>query len=216
MIFMAEKPEQKAPEVKKEQKPEQKQEGKEQAKPRPKHAQKQAPPPKPAGRAMPVGAKRIVRLMSTDVDGDKSLARALREIKGISFMISRAACIATGLDGSRKVAELSEQEIKIVEGFVKNPTLPAWMLNRRKDMETGRDRHITMAELDLQKRDDINMMKRIHAYKGVRHELGQPVRGQRTRTSFRTQKTVGVARKKVQQAARAAVAPAAAKKEEKK
>jgi hypothetical protein len=48
----------------------------------------------------------------------------------------------------------------------------------------------------------------MRAYKGVRHELGQPVRGQRTRSSFRTQKTVGVARKKVVAAAKAATAPA--------
>ena len=159
--------------------------------------------PKPVGRAMPVGAKRIVRLMSTDVDGDLSVERAMRKIKGIGFMMSRAVCLATGIDGRRKVAELNEQEIKQVENFIKNPVLPSWMLNRRKDIDTGKDIHLTMASLDLQKREDINLMKRTHSYKGVRHELGLPVRGQRTRSSFRTQKTVGVARKKIQQAARA-------------
>ena len=180
-----------------------------------KQAQKQATS-KPVGRVMPAGAKRIVRLMSTDVNGDFSIERALREIKGVSFMMSRAVCISTGIDGRKKVADLSEQEMKTVEGFIKNPQLPSWMLNRRKDLETGKDKHVTMNELDLQKRDDINRMKRIRSYKGVRHELGQPVRGQRTRSSFRTQKTVGVSRKKIQQAAKTAAAPAAGGAKEKK
>ncbi len=43
-------------------------------------------------------------------------------------------------------------------------------------------------------------MRKIRCYKGIRHETGQPVRGQRTRSSFRTQKTVGVVKKKAQPA----------------
>jgi small subunit ribosomal protein S13 len=201
VLTMAEKIEKAVPTEQKEEKQEKKI-----AKP----VQKEAP--KPAEKKLT--ARRIVRLMATDVDGDLPVERALREIKGVSFMFSRAVCLSTGIDGKKKVAELNEQEMKTLEGFIRNPNLPAWLLNRRKDTETGKDRHTTMSELDLQKREDINLMKRIRSYKGVRHEFGLPVRGQRTRTSFRTQKTVGVARKKVQAAARAAAT--GGKKEEKK
>lgn len=146
--------------------------------------------------------RRIVRILTTDIDGSLSLERALRRIKGVSFMFSKSVCIATKMDPRRKVGQLSDEEVKGLEEFIKHPKLPAWMQNRRKDPETGETLHLTMANLELKKRDDINTLRRIRAYKGIRHELGQPVRGQRTRSSFRTQKSVGVSRKKILQAAK--------------
>ena len=156
--------------------------------------------------------RRIVRIMTTDIDGSLNVERALRKVKGISFMFSKSVCTATGMDPRKKVGTLSENEIKTLEAFIKNPQLPAWMQNRRKDPETGETTHLTMAMLDLKKRDDINMLRKMRAYKGIRHELGQPVRGQRTRSSFRTSKSVGVSRKAIKAAAK----PAAKPKEEKK
>ena len=150
--------------------------------------------------------------MTTDIDGSLNVERALRKVKGISFMFSKSVCTATGIDPRKNVGTLSENEIKTLEGFIKNPQLPAWMQNRRKDPETGETTHLTMAMLDLKKRDDINMLRKMRAYKGIRHELGQPVRGQRTRSSFRTSKSVGVSRKAIKAAAK----PAAKPKEEKK
>ncbi len=147
--------------------------------------------------------RRIVRILTTDIDGSLNVQRALRRIKGVSFMFSRSVCTATGIDPKRKIGQLTDGELKTLEGFIKKPQLPGWMLNRRKDPETGLDMHTTMADLDFKKREDINVLRRIRAYKGIRHELGQPVRGQRTRSSFRTSKTVGVSRKAVQQAAKA-------------
>jgi small subunit ribosomal protein S13 len=147
--------------------------------------------------------RRIVRLLSTDVNGELSVSRALRKVKGVSFMFANAACITTGVDRKRKIGQISEAEVKSLEGFIKAPVVPVWMLNRRKDVETGANSHITMADLDLKKREDINSLKRMHCYKGVRHELGQPVRGQRTRSSFRVAgRSVGVSKKKIQQAAK--------------
>jgi small subunit ribosomal protein S13 len=46
-------------------------------------------------------------------------------------------------------------------------------------------------------REDIDLMKRIKSYKGVRHEFGYKVRGQRTRSTGRKGAVVGVARKKI-------------------
>lgn len=156
---------------------------------------------------------RIVRLFSTDIDGNLSVERALRRVKGFSFSMSRAVCISSGIEGKTKLGTLDVQKVKLLEETARSGQFPEWMLNRRKDIETGKTSHIIGIEIDLKRREDINAMKKMKSYKGVRHELGQPVRGQRTRSSFRTQKTVGVSRKK----AMAARAPApAAKKEEKK
>ena len=157
---------------------------------------------------------RIVRLFSTDIDGNMSIERAIRKVKGFKFAMSRAVCIAAGTDGRAKIGSLDSQQVRKLEESAKNYSFPEWMLNRRKDAETGKSSHIIGVEIDLRKREDINAMKKVKSYKGVRHELGLPVRGQRTRSSFRTQKTVGVSRK----TAMAARAPAAApkKKEEKK
>ena len=70
------------------------------------------------------------------------------------------------------------------------------MLNRRKDPVTGEDMHLSESDLTMGVRQDIEFLKKIRAYRGIRHELGLPVRGQRTRSSFRKGRTVGVQRKK--------------------
>ena len=72
------------------------------------------------------------------------------------------------------------------------------MMNRRKDLETGQDMHIITTDWDLTIDNDIKKMKKIRSYKGVRHMIGQPVRGQRTKSNFRKNKgklSLGVVRK---------------------
>ena len=80
--------------------------------------------------------KRIVRILSTDIDGNLSVERALRKVKGVSFMFSHAVCILTNINRKQKVGTLGENEIKNLERFIANPALPGWMLNRRKDIDT--------------------------------------------------------------------------------
>ncbi|MFH0949468.1 MAG: 30S ribosomal protein S13 [Candidatus Aenigmatarchaeota archaeon] len=148
---------------------------------------------------MPEEVKRIVRLLSTDISGEIVIERALRKIKGISFMFSKAVCTAVGIDSRKKIGLMTIEEIKKIEDVVKNPSefgVPSFMMNRRKDNETGKDIHVAGTLLEMKKTEDINLLKRMHAYRGERHALGQPVRGQRTRSSFRTQKSVGVVKKK--------------------
>jgi small subunit ribosomal protein S13 len=153
--------------------------------------------------------KRIVRLLATDIDGRLPVERALRRVRGVGFMFSRAVCLSSGIEPSRKLGLLEDAELKSIEENFRNlaqgkTDLPKWMLNRRRDPESGENIHLFGSTLDLRKREDINVMKRIRAYRGIRHELGLPVRGQRTRSSFRSQKTVGVSRKKAMAARKAA------------
>ena len=150
--------------------------------------------------------RKIVRFLATDISGDLAVGRALRRIPGISFMSANAILEKTGVDGKKKIGAMGGEEIKKLEAFVKSlgkgGELPAWLLNRRKDLDSGSDIHVYGSELSLRKMEDINLVKRMRAYKGIRHEFGLPVRGQRTRSSFRTQKTVGVAKKKLLAAAK--------------
>ena len=60
------------------------------------------------------------------------------------------------------------------------------MKNRQKDLETGESKHLVSTDLDMRKDFDIRRLKKIRSYKGVRHTAGLPVRGQRTRSHFRT------------------------------
>jgi len=73
------------------------------------------------------------------------------------------------------------------------------MLNRRKDYETGEDKHLLSSDLAFTKDNDIKMLKKIKSYKGMRHAFGLPVRGQRTRSNFRRNKgkVTGVQKKKI-------------------
>ncbi|RLJ00136.1 MAG: 30S ribosomal protein S13 [Candidatus Aenigmatarchaeota archaeon] len=141
--------------------------------------------------------QKIVRIGETNIDGNKGIARGIMSIKGVSFMFANAVSKVSGFE-NKKIGELSEDELKRLEDIILNPTkygIPSWLLNRRRDMSTGEDKHLTASQLQLTTKLDINFMKKIKTYKGIRHALGLPVRGQRTRSSFRKGRTIGVKRK---------------------
>jgi len=145
-------------------------------------------------------ARAIVRVAATDLDGEKPLIHALKGIKGISQVISNAICVVSGIDPSAKLGSLKEADIQKLEEIIKDPIkfgVPVWAVNRRKDFATGGDMHLTGPDLDMMTKFDVQRMVDMKSYKGVRHMLGLPVRGQRTRSSFRGGKVVGVIRKTV-------------------
>jgi len=142
--------------------------------------------------------QKIIRIGEADLDGTKPVAVAIRKIKGVSFMFSNAVANICNF-GEKKLGELSEEEIEKLKDVLKNPQkykIPEWCYNRRKDPLTGENKHLIGSSLEITKKMDIDMMKKIRCYKGIRHALGLPVRGQRTRSSFRKGATVGVKRKK--------------------
>lgn len=147
--------------------------------------------------------KGIIRIADVDIIGTKTVFNGLRKIKGVSFMFCNAICNHLNLDKVRKIGTLNDDEVKTIENLIDNPNeLPQWILNRKNDYETGKNLHLTGADLTLSKEVDIKRLKKIKSYRGLRHAIGQPVRGQRTRSHFRTGTSVGVQRKaaKVQQA----------------
>jgi small subunit ribosomal protein S13 len=139
--------------------------------------------------------ERLVRILSTDIPGSRKIFVGLTRIRGISWSFANAICSILKIDKNRKVESLSKEEVDSIAGFIKNPELPEFLLNRRKDLETGKSHHITTNDLDLHKEFDIKRLKKIRSYRGLRHATGQPSRGQRTKSHFRKagkKKAVGV------------------------
>ena len=64
------------------------------------------------------------------------------------------------------------------------------MLNRRKDLETGEDKHLLGTDLMIAKDNDLKLLKKTKSYIGLRHQRRLPVRGQRTQSNFRNKRKV--------------------------
>lgn len=140
--------------------------------------------------------ERIVRILSKDIEGKMTLYSGLTKVKGISWGISNAICQKLGIDKRKKIGSLSEAEISKISEFMKNPTIPINLMNRRNDFETGKNRHLLGSELELKNEFDIKRLKKIKCYRGIRHTAGMPVRGQRTRAHFRKNRRKGAGIKK--------------------
>lgn len=137
----------------------------------------------------------LIRILATDIPASKSVYVGLTRIKGISWSFSNAVCNVLGLNKNKKISELTEKEIAMITEFVKQPKVPEFILNRRRDFDTGANEHLIGSDLDLTREFDIKRLKKIKSYRGIRHATGQPVRGQRTKSHFRKNKAIGVQKK---------------------
>jgi small subunit ribosomal protein S13 len=153
--------------------------------------------------------RQILRVANTNVDGTKKLAYGLLHIKGVGPSYAVAVVRAAELRPESRLGDLSEGEVQKLEDVMKDPAkygLPSRLFNRRKGLDTGRDVHLIGADLALSIKTDVDFMTDIRSWKGIRHSLGLKVRGQHTRTTGRKGRAVGVAKKVVMEAARAAMA----------
>lgn len=128
----------------------------------------------------------LVRIHGKDIPGNKKIYPGLTYIKGVSWAVSNAICRILKFDKNIKISELSKKQIEEIEAFLQKPTMYDYMKNRQRDYDTGESKHLLTNELDMVKDFDIKRMRQIKSYKGMRHALKQPVRGQRTRSHFRT------------------------------
>ncbi|MDP2925273.1 MAG: 30S ribosomal protein S13 [Nanoarchaeota archaeon] len=143
----------------------------------------------------------IVRILQTDIPGNKNTFTGLTYLKGISWSMSNAICKILKLDPNKKVIELDSKDIEKITSFLNNipNEVPVFLLNRRKDFDTGKDFHLTGNNLEMRKEFDVRRLKKIRSYRGLRHATGQPTRGQRTKSHFRNKKKnkpIGVSRNK--------------------
>lgn len=145
-----------------------------------------------------------VRVLRVVIDGNLDVQRALMNIKGIGQHVSKVITKELNIDKKTKLGSLTDKEIEKIENVIKDlqNKIPSWMVNRQKDPYSGNNMHLVGPDLELINREDINLQKKLKSYVGIRHSLGLPVRGQRTRTSFRKGTTIGVSRKKVVQSAK--------------
>ena len=138
--------------------------------------------------------KYLVRIANTDLDGNKQVLYALRKIKGVSYTYANMALVVAKVDPYAKVGLISDEEVAKLNDVITHPMkydVPDWLLNRRKDYESGEDKHLVTSDLQFQKENDIKRLRKMKCYRGMRHSAGLPVRGQRTKSNFRKSKSRG-------------------------
>ena len=133
----------------------------------------------------------MARIAGVDVPNEKRIDVALTYIYGIGEKVAKDILKQAKVDPHIRTKNLTGEELKSIQAVIE--TLP------------------TEGELRKMVRDNIETLKRIQAYRGIRHSMGLPVRGQRTRTNARTRKgkrkTIGAVSKE----AATTAAPAAKK-----
>jgi len=140
----------------------------------------------------------IVRIANSDIDGQKRTVVGIQSIKGVGKRVSQIVVKKANIDPTAKIGSLPDDKVKELEKLVLTYVeyVPSWVINRQLDHETGADMHLFGNDLELIQKDDINRMKMIRCYRGVRHETRHKVRGQRTRSNGRKGLTMGVSKKK--------------------
>ncbi|MDH5437799.1 MAG: 30S ribosomal protein S13 [Candidatus Bathyarchaeota archaeon] len=142
----------------------------------------------------------IIRIAGADLDGAQKVGYALTRVNGIGIRLANVITQKAGVDPQIRLGFLPEADIEKIEDVLRNPTkygLPSWILNRPKNRETGKDVHLIGPDLTLQIKSDIDEMKKVKSWKGFRHSHGLKARGQRTKTTGRKAKAVGVRKKQV-------------------
>ena len=137
-------------------------------------------------------------MADTDMDGLKTLSTALTSVKGVGPRTAIQICKNTGFSPSSLAGHLSTEEqetLRIaIEGYAE--PVPLWMLTRQSDVDTGASLHLTGQQVTLTLKDDIERLRTMKCYRGVRHASGNKVRGQRGRSNGRGVLTLGVKRTK--------------------
>jgi small subunit ribosomal protein S13 len=142
--------------------------------------------------------RHIVRILGTDSAGTLKVSYSISSIKGVGFTLANAILKKAGINPDLRSGFLTEADISKIEEIVKDPSkydLPTWIFNRRKDSESGKNMHLISADLILRSKTDIDEAKNIRSWRGYRHAYGLKVRGQRTKTTGRSGKSLGVKKK---------------------
>ncbi|OGD71791.1 30S ribosomal protein S13 [Candidatus Collierbacteria bacterium RIFCSPLOWO2_01_FULL_50_23] len=135
----------------------------------------------------------MARIAGIDLPNEKRLDVALTYVYGIGKFVSQKILAKVRIDPAIRVKNLTSEQINLLQ----------------KEIET------MPVEGELKKivRENIQTMKRIQSYRGLRHSMKLPVRGQRTRTNARTlkgkRKTVGAMTKEAREKMEPTGTPAA-------
>jgi small subunit ribosomal protein S13 len=123
----------------------------------------------------------MARLLGVDIPNRKKIEFSLRYIYGVGPTRAKNILTATNIDPDRRTMDLNEQELSLISNYI---------IDQKIMVEGDLRRSIT---------NNLKRLQSIRCYRGLRHQRGLPVRGQRTITNARTRKggrkTVGVIRK---------------------
>ena len=139
----------------------------------------------------------MVRIVGNDIPGERKMIVGLTQIRGVGYMFANTILNFLKINPNERIGYLSSEQIKSIENVIKNPStsnFPSWFLNRRKDVETGEDKHLLTSDIAFTVRNDIEREKTSGSWRGIRHMFGLKVRGQRTRCTGRKGGAVGVAK----------------------
>ena len=123
----------------------------------------------------------MARLLGVDIPNRKKVEYSLRYIYGVGHTRAKEILDAVEIDPNRRTQDLTEQELSLISNYI---------IDNKIMVEGDLRRAIT---------NNLKRLQSIRCYRGLRHQRGLPVRGQRTITNARTRKggrkTVGVVRK---------------------
>lgn len=150
----------------------------------------------------------IVRISGRDLNGEKSILQAVRALDGVSHRYAVAVAKIfekeTGISAKERIGKIPKEKDAVLEEIITNPEkhgVPEWLLNRRKDYTSGKSTQLIMGDLKFGLRSDVKRLNEIKSYRGLRHEWGLPVRGQRTKSTHRGKGgTIGVIKKEAKEA----------------
>lgn len=109
------------------------------------------------------------RVIGIDIPDAKRLEISLTYIFGIGRHVSNEIIEKLGLDKNMRAHNLTQDDIARLNSLITNE-------------------YVVEGDLRRQVQNNIKRLISIHSYRGQRHRLGLPVRGQRTRTNSRTRK----------------------------
>lgn len=109
------------------------------------------------------------RVIGIDIPENKRLEISLTYIYGIGLHRSQEIIERLGLDPDMRAHKLTQDDIARINTLLQ-------------------DHYVVEGDLRRQVQNNIKRLVSIHSYRGMRHRVGLPVRGQRTRTNSRTRK----------------------------
>lgn len=111
----------------------------------------------------------MARIAGVDLPREKRIEIALTYIFGIGLTTSKKILASTGVSPDTRTKDLTDEEAQRIRTEIEN----------NHKVEGDLRREVAM---------NIKRLMDIGCYRGLRHRLGLPVRGQRTRTNARTRK----------------------------
>jgi len=141
----------------------------------------------------------ILRMQNTNINGKQKAPFALRIIKGLGRRFTILVMKIAQIDLNKRAGELTEADVEKISDIIAKPKeygIPMWFLNRQRCLKDGSNSQLISNMIDTRLREDLERMKKARQHRGLRHYLGVKVRGQKTKSSGRTGKTLGVTKKK--------------------